>query len=579
MGGLLALQDVTAAQQTANAALKRAKTSEAEAVALGKALRTLEQRVIVQQAESDSRLEGLKRQVEANAAEAKRTQRVLREAEAELAAVNSAHAAVMQQRDLVQVHLTEKSTEHSQAVEVIRTLKARHEELASREQTLASEVKALRDELNTLRKQHAQQSATLAQQEQAAESASASWHAERALLTQQLGQLAADKAALEDQLRNRHAADLDITAGRDRTVEDLRRSVANLLERDSELKAQLACNETELSSLGEALAQLQQRESSLNSQSALLQQQAQEAGAEARSLRAQLAASQQELQDAGAAHAREGKLLQEEMQEGKALLAGELEQARTEASNLRAQSAVLQREAAEAGAASARELGQVQAEAGRLRAQQASLQQEAQQGRASASQQAEQLRLQAAEAHASIASLQEQVAQLQHHNARLSEQAQQATTDAEERCAAAQGQLDLLRGSEERQVMQPQEEAEECCAALRRQIEQLQERHLREAAQLKAQALAAEEHSAALQCQVSELQDADRAQENLSEQLRRALRKLQESEAQLHEAQDRVSRVASEKKSITQHSAELEERLGSMQVCRPETPSMLPVLR
>ena len=550
-------------------ALKRAKTSEAEAVALGKALRTLEQRVVAQQAGSEGRLEDLKRQAKASAAEAQRAQRVLCEAEAELAAGKSAHAAVMQERDLVQLHLTEKTAEHSRAVEDIRTLEARHAESARREQTLASEVDALRNELNTLQKQHAQQSTTLAQQRQAAESASASWHAERALLTGQLSQLAVAKATLEEQLHGCHGADLDITAGRDRTVEDLRRSVANLLERDSELKVELACNETELSSLGEALAQLQQRESSLKSQSALLQQQAQEAGAEARSLRAQLATSQQELQDAGAAHARELKQLHEEMQEGVALTAGKLERARAEATTLRGQCAVLQREAEEAGAASARELGQVQAEAGRLRAQQASLRQEAQQGRASASQQAEQLRLQAAEAHANVVSLQEQVAQLQHHNARLSEQAQQAMTDAGERCAAAQKQLELLRGKERTQVMQAQSDAEERCAVLERQAKQMHDSHLEEAAQLKAQALAAQEHSAALHCRVIELQDADRAQENLSEQLRRALRKLQETEAQLQEAQDRVSRVASEKKAIARHSAQLEERLSSMQVCRP----------
>ena len=175
MGGLIVLQEIEAAQQTAVDALKRAKTSEAEAVALGKALRTLEQRVIAQQAESDSRLEGLKRQAEASAAEAQRAQRVLREAEAELAAAKSAHAAVMQERDLVQLHLTEMTAEHSQAVEDIRVLTARHAESARQEQILATEAEALRAELDMLHKQHAQQSATLAQQEQAAESASASW--------------------------------------------------------------------------------------------------------------------------------------------------------------------------------------------------------------------------------------------------------------------------------------------------------------------------------------------------------------------------------------------------------------------
>ena len=118
-------------------------------------------------------------------------------------------------------------------------------------------------------------------------------------------------------------------------------------------------------------------------------------------------------------------------------------------------------------------------------------------------------------------------------------------------------------------MIEAQREAEERCAVLEGQVEQLQASHSKEAAQLKAQVLAAQEQSVALHYRVSELHDADRAQESLSEQLRRALGKLQATEAQLREAQERLSRVASEKKAVSQHSAQLEERLNSMQVCRP----------
>lgn len=58
---------------------------------------------------------------------------------------------------------------------------------------------------------------------------------------------------------------------------------------------------------------------------------------------------------------------------------------------------------------------------------------------------------------------------------------------------------------------------------------------------------------------------AESAQEELSGQLRRALGRLQGSDEQLLAAQQSLAFVAAEKKGLSQHCSELEQRLATMQ--------------
>ena len=62
---------------------------------------------------------------------------------------------------------------------------------------------------------------------------------------------------------------------------------------------------------------------------------------------------------------------------------------------------------------------------------------------------------------------------------------------------------------------------------------------------------------------------AESAQEELSGQLRRALGRLQGSDEQLLVAQQRLAFVAAEKKDLSQHCSELEQRLATMQQMNP----------
>ena len=59
---------------------------------------------------------------------------------------------------------------------------------------------------------------------------------------------------------------------------------------------------------------------------------------------------------------------------------------------------------------------------------------------------------------------------------------------------------------------------------------------------------------------------ADKGQEDLSEQLREALGKLAEAEAQLRAAQDSATAAASDKEALFQRCAELEDLLSKAKV-------------
>ena len=265
-----ALQAAAAAGQEAADLLQRARVAEKEAASLGNALRTLEQRVAAQKVESERQLDTVKRQAIAGAAQARHAEQARSHLDAELADIKSAHIAAMHEKDSLQARLVEKTAEHAHTTQEFTAMEARLSDLASTEVSLREELEAVLGEVAALLDGLAGRDAELEQYRAAAEGQ----HADSSALGQQLAELAASKQALQEQQRSSQTAHAEEVSNLQRTAAELEAALTASEQKIVDLQAEGISSETELSSLGEALSQLQHRESRLRAQNETLQQDA-----------------------------------------------------------------------------------------------------------------------------------------------------------------------------------------------------------------------------------------------------------------------------------------------------------------
>ncbi|CAL5228113.1 g11189 [Coccomyxa viridis] len=545
-----------AASKEAGDLLQRARTAEAEAASLGKALHTLEQRVIAQKAEAERQLDSLKRQASTNAAQAQQTRQAMSQLHAEVAATRSAHAAATHERDSLQARLADKTAEHAHAARECAAVEARLSDLASTEVSLREELEALSGEVAAVQEDVSRRDAELEHLRVAAEVQ----NADSGALSQQLAEVAVSKEALREQLGSSRAEHAQEVSDLHRAVAELRTSLKLSRQEAVDLKAEIASNETELLSLGEALSQLQRRESRLKAQNQTLQQES----LRAQSLHAEVAQQLQQAQADAAAQAASMQSRLEDLHVSRDKTSRQLQATQAE-SNVRCAEMLQEIERLRQSDASAtaqrsrlqEELTQLQgAKAEKDQAIDAELQQEA-----------ECLRRSEASTTAQSTSLQEELTQLQRA---MAENEQQHLAKG----AELQQEAERLRQSEASTTAQ--------CASLQEELRQLQRAKAEEAqvclagvAETLASDLAEEKLQVALAESASlqkELEQAEHAQAGLSGQLGQARRQLQEAEGKLQASQDSLAFVAAEKKALSRQCSEMEQRLNRMQ---QESPARL----